>query len=165
MLSCLTRLFNRIRYGKLITEDYTGKVVRVSWYIISYEEGVGHRVYKWSIITVLWDDGKYNIAGPILAERDRWTTTPLDSKTGLVHARKGSVTVVANSEAEWREEKRVKQTKKKWQQGVCSNGVGDIGIVTDYDGTTFHGKSIADGTPWKSKSPKLLAETYGNYSA
>ena len=59
MFNWLTRLSDRIRYGKLITEDYTGKVVKASY---SYPVGTEMGGTRWESarcsITVLWEDGK-----------------------------------------------------------------------------------------------------------
>ncbi len=164
MLSWLkTRLRNFVR-GKPITEDYTGKVVKASRsYIVGDGEGGTWRKHKWCLITVLWDDGKYNIAGPVFKEQDAYSTTPVNSKTGLFHARKGYVAVVADSVAEYKEAKRIRETRARCQQSVCSNEAGEVGIVTDYDGITFTGRTLK-GSPWEAKDLKCLATSYKDYT-
>lgn len=162
MLNWLTQLFNRIRYGKLITEDYTGKVVRVCWGVRK-SDGDGSWSYRSnSLITVLWDDGKYDIAGPIFVQH-KYDITPVNPETGLFHAHKGRVTVVANSVEDYKETQRIKGTRKTCQQSVCSNEAGEVGIVTDYDGSTYSGRTL-EGSPWKAKDIKCLAVSYKDYT-
>ncbi len=153
----LTQIFNYIWYGKQITEDYIGKVVKVYW----REEGCDCWQNATALITVLWDDGKYNIAGPVFIQ-SRFVAAPIDSKTGLFNAHKRDVTVVADSVAEYKEAKRIKETRKRCQQSVCCNEAGEVGIVTDYDGTTFTGRTL-EGKLWESKEAKCLAVSYADY--
>jgi hypothetical protein len=163
MINWLTKLYNRVRYGKLVTEDYTGKVVLVSWVASVWN---GESAYKTefgtTLITVLWDDGSRFIAGPMVLPEDWVPVDFLSSEDGLHHACKGRVTVVADSLADCKEAIRIKRTRERWQANVCSNEAGVVGIVTDYDGVTFYGKSL-EGSAWEAKDMKPLAENYQKY--
>ena len=123
MINWLTRLFNRIRYGKPITESYVGKVVRVKFGF--------HGCHGWgwlsALITVLQDDGSGFIAGPLLSAN--WTNSSFLAGDGLHHARKTDVEVVANNMWAWQQAQGIKQTRKKWLESVCSNKAGTVGIV------------------------------------
>ena len=163
-MNYLTKLFNRIRYGKLVTEDYTGKVVRVGWSAYEWNGESAYRVVGgFVLITVLWDDGSRFIAGPMLCPEEWVPGDFISSKDGLHHDCKGHVTVIADSLANYEEAERIRLTRAKWQQNVCSNEAGVVGIVTDYDGVVFCGKSLG-GRLWRAGVPKLLAENYQEYS-
>ena len=81
----------------------------------------------------------------------------------LQRLHRGRVTVVANSVAEYKEAKRIRETRKRSQQSVCSNEAKEVGIITGYDGTTFTGKSLEGGL-WESKAPICLAASYKDYT-
>lgn len=161
MFNWLTCLLDRICYGKLVTEDYTGKVVRVYWRARIFA-GENAMSSSDNLITVLQDDGKYNIAGPVLV-KNVYQWAPVNPRTGFLHAHKGSVTVVADSVADYQEARRVRLTHKKWQQSVCSNEAGEVAVVTDYDGTTFFGRTL-EGNPWESRTPNCLADSFRSYT-
>ncbi len=161
MLNWLKVRLRNYFYGKPITESYIGKVVQKEW-TICYGTSDTTR-YLVALFVVLKDDGCQNIAGPVLNSAGIFDSI-LYADDGLCYARKGSVTIVANSVAEYKEAQRVKVMAEKWRKSICKNEAGEIGIVTDYDGTTFRGKTL-EGGEWESKTPKLLAETYSNYIA
>ena len=164
MINRITKLLDFIRYGKLVTEDYTGKVVKVEWTENLWD---GESRYRWEsgtvLINVLWDDGSRFIAGPLVNSKDWVPGDFISSKDGLHHTCKGHVTVIADSLADYEEAVRIRLTRARWQQNVCSNEAGVVGIVTGYDGVVFCGKSL-EGRPWRAAAPKLLAGNYQEYS-
>ena len=159
MFNWLTQLLDRIRYGEIITENYTGKVVRVVY--------VFHGCCGWeylpALLTVMQDDGERFIAGALLSA-DWNTACFLDAEDGLHHTYKRNVTIIANSVDEWKEAERIRKTRKRYQQSVCSNEAEEVGIVTGYDGTTFTGMTL-EGDSWESKEPRLLASSLKSYTA
>ena len=157
MLDLLKTGLKNLFYGEPITESYIGKVVRVNFPIRRPD---GYE-YHPALLVVVQDDGSGFIAGSLLSanwNNDRF----LDAKDGLHHTRKRSVEVVANSVDEWEGATQIKATRKKWLESVCSNEAEVVGIVTDYDGSTYSGKTL-DGNSWESKDPNRLAETLRSY--